>query len=115
MKIRPSGKPGKVTIETSRKDEKLLEQAAEVKPAPLPIRRILVPVDFSEYSYKSLDYATAFAAQSKAEITLLHVVPLNYVDTELIAFDYAQLEKQTAAACQTRLEKLRDERLAAGF
>jgi len=108
MKIRPANKRGTVTLEVSRRDDTLLSQAPAMS---LAIKRILVPIDFSEFSYKSLDYANAFAVQSKAEIVLFHVVPLNYVETEVIAFDYSQIEKQTTASCGARLEKLRQHRV----
>ena len=45
--------------------------------APLPtfrLKRILVPVDFSDCSKKALQYATPLARQFNAELTLLHVV-----------------------------------------
>ncbi len=108
MKIRPAAKPGVVTLEVNRKDDALLAQpAAET----LAIRRILVPIDFSEFSYKSLDYANAFAAKSQSQVLLLHVVPLNYLETEAIAFDYSLIEKQSTESCQARLEKLREHRM----
>ncbi len=108
MKIRPSTHPGAVTLEINRLDTELLAQPAK---QPLAIRKIVVPVDFSPFSYKSIDYASAFALQSNAEILLLHVVPLNYVDGEFIAFDPAQLEKQAADAARIHLEKLSAERI----
>lgn len=111
MKIKPAGKEGCVTLELDRADERLMAQAERPTVEPLKIARIVVPIDFSPYSYKSLDYASAFATQSQAEVLLLHVVPLNYVDTELIAFDYAQLEAETAKACEARLEALRRDRV----
>lgn len=111
MKVKPSAKRGRVTVQMDRADEKLLEQSAQPAKPPLSIRRILVPIDFSEYSYKSLDYAGAFALQSRAEIRLLHIVPLNYVDSELVAFDFAQLERETTASCRSRLEKIRQQRV----
>lgn len=46
-------------------------------PIALPevsLRRILVPVDFSDCSRKALRYASAFAKQFQAELTLLHVL-----------------------------------------
>lgn len=111
MKVKPSKKRGAVTLELGRRDEGILEAAARPRVKPLAIKKILVPIDFSEFSYKSLDYAVAFALQSQAEIVLLHVVPLNYVDAEVIAFDFSQLEKQTAASCESRLQRLREERV----
>lgn len=42
------------------------------------IKRILVPVDFSEPSLRALDYAIEFARPFKAEIVVLHVVEAVY-------------------------------------
>jgi|1185.fasta_scaffold108698_2 nucleotide-binding universal stress UspA family protein len=110
MKVKPAPKSGRVTMEFDDRDEQLLQKAAP-KPDPLPIRTILVPIDFSDYSYKSLDYAAAFGGQSKATITLLHVVPLNYVDTDLIAFDFTEIEREAANSAQSRLRKLIEDRI----
>ena len=45
----------------------------------LHVKNILVPVDFSELSLKSLEYAIPLARQFGAKITLLYVVePLTY-------------------------------------
>ena len=110
MTIRPSTQPGTVTLEMGRFDEALLEKGQPRREA-LPIRRIIVPVDFSSFSYKSLDYASAFAAQSEAEILVLHVVPLDYLGAEMIAFDYPDVSQQSAQAARARLEKLAEERV----
>src|SRR3990172_1019926 len=42
--------------------------------AAIALRKILVPIDFSEYSKKALHYAIPFARQFKAKIFLLYVV-----------------------------------------
>ncbi len=42
--------------------------------APLGIHRILVPIDFSEYSKNALQYAIPYAVQFKAHLDLLYVV-----------------------------------------
>ena len=48
-------------------------------PASLQLKRILVPVDFSEPSEKALRYAGKFAEQFGAAVTLLHVIqPMVY-------------------------------------
>lgn len=44
-----------------------------VRSSMLTIRRILCPVDFSDFSRRALDLAFAVAARSDAEITALHV------------------------------------------
>ncbi len=51
----------------------------ELCPAVLKLKKILVPLDFSDTSEKALQYAVAFAKQFGAKITLLHVIePLPY-------------------------------------
>lgn len=53
----------------------------ELTPALLHIGRILVPTDFSEPSRNALKYATRFAEQFGAKITLLYVnEPVMYPD-----------------------------------
>ena len=42
--------------------------------SPIALRKILVPIDFSDYSKKALHYAIPFAQQFKAKIYLLYVV-----------------------------------------
>ena len=41
---------------------------------PIDLKRILVPVDFSEHSKKALNYAIPFARQFNAELSVLYVV-----------------------------------------
>jgi nucleotide-binding universal stress UspA family protein len=43
---------------------------------PIRLKRIVVPIDFSETSVQALPYAVAFAEKFGAEIILLHVVEL---------------------------------------
>jgi len=43
------------------------------------IKRIMIPVDFSDYSKKALTYAVKFTKNFQAEIYLLYVIePVNY-------------------------------------
>jgi Universal stress protein family len=49
-------------------------KVVEFVPHILDLKRILVPVDFSETSKKAFLYALKFAEQFNCEITLLHVV-----------------------------------------
>jgi hypothetical protein len=50
--------------------------------APIAIKKILAPTDFSPASEKGLKYALRFAREFGAEVTLLHVlepiVPLTF-------------------------------------
>ena len=42
----------------------------------IQIRRILCPVDFSEFSRRALDHAVALSRWYEAELTIVHVSPL---------------------------------------
>ena len=70
MKIKPTSKRGSVVVELNRCDEKLFKSGTKI----FSLKKILVPVDFSDYSKKALRYARPFAEQFGAEIILLHVV-----------------------------------------
>jgi universal stress protein A len=63
-------------LEVGPRDERLL--AKETAEREFQIRKILVPLDFSERSTKALRYATAFARQFRAEILCLHVIDIPY-------------------------------------
>lgn len=62
-----------------------------------PIRKILVPTDFSEHSTLALTYAVDLAKRYEASLTLLHVYPVvNYAAAEGFAlYTPEQLAKLT--------------------
>ena len=69
MRFKPSENSGALTVELGR-DEK------QFPPIPLPeihLKKILVPIDFSECSKKALAYAETLAKQFQASVHLLHV------------------------------------------
>lgn len=69
----------KSSTRQSRRPE--AESIIELTPALLHIGHILVPTDFSDPSRKALKYATRFAEQFGAKITLLYVnEPVMYPD-----------------------------------
>src|SRR5436190_2528440 len=71
MKFKKGSKGG-VAVELGPEETRF-----EVAQAPLPIlklKKILVPVDFSECSKKALQYAVPFAKQFGAELVLLHMI-----------------------------------------
>lgn len=47
----------------------------------LRIRRILVPIDFSEAGQQALEYARVFAGLTGASVRLVHVLELTYLAT----------------------------------
>ncbi len=81
-----------------------------VTPAPrlLGIRRILVPLDFSAMSLKSLQYAVAFAKQFGAALTLVHIVEIPlYADAPYAGLlgqeELAEVKKELEKICATRI------------
>ena len=70
MKLRTSRRSRNVVLEMEPRD-------AGLPPITLPelqLRRILVPVDFSDCSRKVLQYGVSLARQFSAEVLLMHVV-----------------------------------------
>jgi nucleotide-binding universal stress UspA family protein len=107
MKARPAHIPGEVTLELNRRDEPLLEAATRsaVKPA-LKLKKILVPIDFSDCSKKALQYALPLASEHEAALTLLYVVPPAYGAGEYGGINYAQLEASMRQDGEKALAKL---------
>lgn len=55
------------------------EQTGSDRRDPGALDRILVPIDFSDYSLNALEYAVVVAQRAKASLTLLHVLePVSY-------------------------------------
>jgi nucleotide-binding universal stress UspA family protein len=71
------------------------------KMPPLDLKKILVPIDFSKTSETALPWAASLAAESNAELILLHVVekfPIDYVlGRELMNETITPLMKQGEA------------------
>lgn len=87
MKIKPDRRQKKVTVELKPSDESLLDKgaAAARAAAPFRLRKILVPVDFSDFSAQALSYALSFAEQFDARLILLHVVePAVYPENSML-------------------------------
>jgi nucleotide-binding universal stress UspA family protein len=63
------------------------------------IKRVLVPIDFSETAAGAARYADALAQRVGARVTLLHVVPP-------LSFDYAMAEPTESRAQELRLQRL---------
>jgi nucleotide-binding universal stress UspA family protein len=76
------------------------ESAIEFVPQILHLKRILVPIDFSDTSKQAFQYALQFAEQFGCEIVLLHVVEPESViaGTSLAIEVFAQPEDDTTAA-----------------
>jgi universal stress protein A len=81
--------------------------ATELAPLRFHIQKILVPVDFSEPSRKSLRYAERFAEQFGAKLVLLHVVePMVYpADFGYMPIDPAAVENERIEDLKTELAR----------
>lgn len=80
------------------------EFAAPRLPAPVRLRRLLVPLDFSSSSLRAFHYAFALAECFDGELSLLHVVP----PPVLPEWGYAHLarrDERLKLAAQRRLEE----------
>ncbi|MEN9575256.1 MAG: hypothetical protein RL514_3111 [Verrucomicrobiota bacterium] len=107
MKARPTKKSGVVTLELDRRDEPLMEAATRTAGKPsLKVKRILVPIDFSDCSKKALQYALPLAREHRAALTLLYVVSPAYGGAEFGALNYVELEATMQASGETQLAKL---------
>lgn len=81
-------------------------RAARSQSFPFSIKRILVPVDFSECSRKALRYAIPFAQQFGASLTLLFVTQINYAVGEFGLIDSPLMEGQVREAAEKAMDKL---------
>lgn len=107
MKARPTQNPGEVTLELSRRDEPLMAAATRAAvESPFTIKRILVPIDFSDCSKKALRYALPLARQHQAALTLLHVVEPAYGVGEYGVLETAELEASLRAGGEKELGKV---------
>jgi universal stress protein A len=105
MNTNPIDRAGAAVIEVNRGDVTAPAQssskAASAATPRFQLRRILVPLDFSECSQKALQYALPFARQFGAELFLLHVVR-PYVTV----IEMAPVEMESAEEAQEGLDKL---------
>lgn len=107
MKAKLTKKRGEVSLELNRRDEPLMDAATRTAVrSPLNVKRILVPIDFSDCSKKALQYALPLAKEHRAALTLVFVVPPAYGAGEYGGIDYAQLEGSMKKGGEKELAKL---------
>lgn len=74
---------------------------------PFRIKKILVPIDFSDCSKKALQYAIPLARQHDAEITLLYAISVpSYSSGEYGAVDFATVESEMRTTGERNLAAL---------
>ena len=91
MKIRPTPNTGGVLMQLGPDESQIPAQSVPAKSA-FQLKKILVPVDFSDCSKKALKYAVAFAQQFGAELTLLHVVEPYPAVPEMAPYDVEDIQ-----------------------
>lgn len=106
MKAKPTKRPGGMVLEVGRRDEPLMAAASRATPAPFRLKRILVPIDFSDCAKKALCYAIPLAKEHEAAITLLYVVPPDYAVGEYGGIDYVSLQTEARATGERELAAL---------
>ena len=76
--------------------------------SPIALRKILVPIDFSDYSKKALHYAVPFARQFNATIYLLYVVePTIYpADFSFVQIGMPNVENELRTKGEQELQEL---------
>jgi nucleotide-binding universal stress UspA family protein len=72
----------------------------------LRLRRILIPTDFSEESFKALAYATAFAREFNAALWIVHVVEPIYSNPGIDAMLTIPDERPLVQSAEKRLAKI---------
>jgi len=83
----------------------------------LEIKKILVPIDFSDYSKNSLKYAVNFADQFNSEITLIYVVePVIYpLDFSMGQIAIPSVNAEWDLKAKEELEKLAKQEIPESF
>jgi len=83
----------------------------------ITIKKILCPIDFSDFALYALNYAVSFAKQYKAKLLILHVVDVFIHDPAYLAPDvpdrsmFDDFEKKARA----RLEEVVEKSIPAGI
>jgi nucleotide-binding universal stress UspA family protein len=75
----------------------------------IPIKRILVPTDFSEPAASALKWATTLAKEFGGQVYLLHVVPEPYAypwGTELSTMPLNDILEQSERSAEERMHQL---------
>ncbi len=93
-------------VKSKRKNSLL--KVKQIQQSSIKIRRILVPIDFSEYSKNALKYAVPFAEKFKASIDLIYVVePTIYpADFSFGQIGFSNVEEELRTRGGIELENL---------
>ncbi len=99
MKVKLGPRAGRVVMELGPGESDLVAQPRDA----LKLKRILVPLDFSECSEKALQYAVAFTEQFPASLTLLYVVEISYGAGEAAIIDLQKTKREMVEEAKRKL------------
>lgn len=111
MRIKSTKTRRNVVMEVGPGESRLLSES----PARslFRLKRILVPIDFSERSHKALEYAIPFAKQFQAEILCLHVIEIPYGAGESgFVAEMEAFRKDMLRDTRKRMDELRSRQMA---
>ena len=105
MKLQAKPRSGPAAKQIKTKSDRIQATAA-----PLKIKRILVPVDFSVHSIKALETALSLAQTFDADITLVHIVeqiiyPGDWMYPPIAMTDFASEQREQISAKLKALAK----------
>ncbi|MBA4313004.1 MAG: universal stress protein [Chlorobiaceae bacterium] len=101
-------------LKRKTKKEKPAQKKQFASNGTLSIRKILVPIDFSEHSKNALQYAITFAKQYNAELLIVYVVePTIYpADFSFGQVAIPSMEKELRERGETELKQLVEKMIA---
>lgn len=107
-KRRPSQATARIVVTDPAGHRVASAPVVDLAPVRFKMRKILVPVDFSNPSQIAIRYARPFAEQFGAALTLLHVIePVMYpVEFGYMPIEPQEAEEQRIAEIQRRLKQL---------
>ena len=105
MKFKLPAKPRPVVAQVKGPDSAVLRELAE-SPSPFHLKRILVPIDFSECSRQALRYALPLARQFRASVTLLYVVQVYFPSPEAADLHLSALEEKLRRSGEKELDRM---------
>lgn len=94
-------------MKLGRDESRIRDTAPAPAPSTLPVfqlKRILVPVDFSECASKALEYALPFARQFGATLLVTHVIQPYIPIPEMTGVDVELIEAQMREAAERELK-----------
>lgn len=113
MKVKATNKSRKVVVELDRKDRAVIDSPAGPRHPLFRLKRILVPVDFSDCSRKALRYAIPFAREFGASISLLSIVHVPYHGSDFEGISLPMLESELRSSAVKQLEAMAAKELPA--